>query len=136
VSTDYVFFDAGLRDRFVQFVAARQIACRAHLDEMDGLIVGLPDDLPDALAGAIEAEYESLMNEQMLSAESNEGWVTNRVAGVTVTRADGRACLIRLPAPIARTLLEHFTPGDVQALVSAIAQGIESPVDGPLCRKV
>jgi plasmid stabilization system protein ParE len=57
------------------------------------------------------------------------------VAGVTVTRADGSTCVVRLSAEVARPLLENFTPEQVQALVQAIAHSLDNPVDGPLCRR-
>ncbi len=136
MSTEYVFFDAALRDRFVGYARARQAECLVRPDPMEGFVVGVPDDLADALSAALEAEYESLMNEQMLLAESREDWGTRRVAGVPLTLADGRACVVRLPPEVARTLLEHLAPEDIHALVASIAHSIEHPDTEPLCKKV
>jgi hypothetical protein len=84
---------------------------------------------------AIEQDYETLMEEQLLRAESRPDWVSHQVAGVQITRADGSAAVVRLPATIARGLLENFSTDEIHALVTAIAHSLEHPVDGPLCKK-
>ena len=135
MDSEYMFFDEALRDRFMNFVAARGIASTVRKDEIAGFVVALPDGLDDALEEAIEAEYESIMDEQMLLAESDADLVSHAVAGVTVTLADGTTRSVRIPPPIARRLFEHFTPEEVHEIATAIAQSVENPIDGPLCRK-
>jgi hypothetical protein len=135
MADEYIFFDEGLRDRFVQFVTGRSIACRSRADAMEGLLVELPDGLDDDVSDAVEAQYQALMDEQVVLAESRADWATRRVAAVPVTRPDGSRCVIRLPAEIARPLLEHFTAEQVQALAQAIANGLDNPSDEPLCRR-
>jgi len=135
MATEYIFFDADLRERFVQAVAARALACQVREDAMEGFVVRIPDDPDDEVLEAIEADYEALMNEQMLRAEARPDWVSHQVAGVRFTRADGSAGTVRLPAAVARPLMERFTAEEAHALVSAIAHSLENPVDGPLCRK-
>ncbi len=135
MATEYIFFDADLRERFVQAVAARALACQVREDAMEGFVVRIPDDPADEVLEAIEAEYETLMNEQMLRAEARPDWVSHQVAGVRFTRADGSAGTVRLPAAVARPLMERFSAEEAHALVSAIAHSLENPVDGPLCRK-
>jgi hypothetical protein len=132
---EYMFFDEALRDRFVAFASERGIASTVRKDRMEGFVVELPDGLADELQDAVEAEYESIMDEQMLLAESDAELVSHHVAGVTVTLADGTTRAVRIPPPIARRLFEHFTPDEVHEIATAIAQSVESPVDGPLCRK-
>jgi len=132
---EYMFFDEALRDRFVAFASARGIASTVRQDEIAGFVVELPDGLDDELQEAVEAEYDSIMDEQMLLAESDAELVSHHVAGVTVTLADGTTRAVRIPPPIARRLFEHFTPGEVHEIATAIAQSVENPIDGPLCRK-
>ena len=135
MDSEYMFFDEALRDRFMRFAAAHGIAGTMRKDEIAGFVVELPDGLDDALQDAIEAEYESIMDEQMLLAESDAELVSHHVAGVTVTLADGTTRAIRIPPPIARRLFEHFTPEEVHEIATAIAQSVENPIDGPICRK-
>jgi hypothetical protein len=132
---EYLFFNAALRDRFVDFASARGIAGTTRPDPIAGCVVELPDGLAAEQLEAVEAEYESIMDEQMLLAEADEEWVSHHAAGITVTLADGTTRVVRIPPPMARRLLDHFTPGEIHEIASAIAQGIENPVDGPLCRK-
>jgi len=135
MATEYILFDTDLRDRFVQAVAARALTCQVREDAMEGFVVSIAGEPAAAVLGAIEADYEALMHEQMLRAEARQDWVSHQVAGVRFTRADGSAGTVRLPAAVARPLMEHFTAKEAHALVSAIAHSLENPVDGPLCHK-
>lgn len=135
MAVEYMFFDEALRDRFVAFAAARGIAGMVREDEIDGYVVALPDGMDDALEDAIETEYDAIMDEQMLRAESDAELVSHVAAGTTVTLADGSTRMIRIPPPIARRLFAHFTSGEIHEIVTAIAHSIENPVDGPICRK-
>ena len=132
---EYMFFDAALRDRFMAFASGHGIASTTRQDEIAGFVVVLPDGLADELQDAVDAEYESIMDEQMLLAESDAELVSHHAAGVTVTLADGTTRAIRMPPAIARRLLEHFTSDEVHEIATAIAQSVENPIDGPLCRK-
>lgn len=132
---DYMFFNEALRDRFVAFVTGHGISSTVREDVIDGFVVELPDALNDDLQDAVEAEYDSIMDAQMLLAESDTDLISHAVAGVTVTLADGTTRAIRIPPPIARRLFEHFTPEEVHEIATAIAESVENPIDGPLCRK-
>lgn len=132
---DYMFFNEALRDRFVAFVTGHGISSTVREDVIDGFVVELPDALNDDLQDTVEAEYDSIMDAQMLLAESDTDLISHVVAGVTVTLADGTTRAIRIPPPIARRLFEHFTPEEVHEIATAIAESVENPIDGPLCRK-
>jgi hypothetical protein len=133
---EYMFFDEALRDRFLAFASGHGIAGTMRADEIAGFVVTLPDELTDAQQDALEAEYEAIMDEQMLLAESNEELVSHHAAGTTVTLTDGTTRTIRIPPPIARRLFEHFTSGEIHEIATAIAHSVENPIDGPICRKL
>jgi hypothetical protein len=133
--TEYIFFDADLRDRFMQALSERALACQTRDDAMEGFVVSLAVEPGDSTLDAIEQDYEALMDEQMLRAESRPDWVSHHVAGVRITRSDGSACTVRLPAAMARSLLVNFSAEEVHELVTAIAHSLENPIDGPLCKK-
>jgi len=135
LGTSYIFFEADLRDRFVQVLAARALACRQHEDEIEGLVVDLDAEPDDEVLQALEAEYEALMQEQMLRAEDRPDWGSHQVVSLDITRSDGSAATVRLAPAVARPLMERFSAEEAHALVSAIAHSLENPVDGPLCRK-
>jgi hypothetical protein len=133
--TEYIFFDAELRDRFVQAVSAWNLVYQTRADTMEGFVVALPEEPDEATLDALEETYEALMDEQLLLAESRPDWVSHQVAGVQITRADGSACTVRLPATMARSLLASFSAEEVHELVTAIAHSLDNPVNGPLCKK-
>jgi hypothetical protein len=135
VATSYIFFEPDLRDRFVQVLVARALECHLHEDGIEGLVVELDEEPGEEVLEALEAEYEVLMQEQMLRAEQHADWGSHQVVSLQIERADGRLAEVRLPPALARPLLEHFSAEEARALVQAIAHSLEQPQDGPLCRK-
>lgn len=135
MATGYVFFEAELRDRFVQGLEARALQSDTRKDTMEGWVVELSAEPDDATLEALEADYEALMQEQMQRAETRPDWGSHQVASLNITRNDGSTAVVRLPPAVARPLMEHFTAEQAHALVTAIAHSLENPVDGPLCRK-
>ncbi len=131
---EFMLFDAGLKDRFVEFIRARGIEATAQEDVIAGWAVKMREEIADADLEAIETCYDDLMAEQEELAEQQEGWVERHLAGVDVTLADGRTRTVRLDAQTAARLLEHFPPEEVQAIVEAVARGLEGDSDAPLCK--
>lgn len=136
MSIEFIFFNEALSERFLQFASQRGVAGEVRHDEMDGYVVRLPEGMDEALEEAIEDEYDALMHEQMVLAESDESWGTRQVMGIEVSRADGSRSVVRIEGAIGRRLSEHFTPEEIHELVSAIARSLDNPVEGPLCKKV
>lgn len=132
---EYTFFNQDLCERFIRFAAEQGLDWRTRDDTMEGSVVELPDDMDEEQMSMLEETYEALMDEQMLLAGEEEGWVTHRVMGITINRADGSTQAVRLHGEVARRLAVHFTPEEIHELVQAIAQNIENPIPGPVCRK-
>ena len=135
MSNEYIFFDTDLRDRFVDYVAARGIPSALRPDAIEGFIVALADDLADEIEDAIENEYAMLMEEQRDLVEAAEGGNARALMAVAITLPDGQPGVVRIPASYARRLFAHFSTEEVQELVAVIAQGLANPLAGPLCRK-
>lgn len=135
MSVEYIFFDTELCDRFAQFLSSHGLVFQTSEDPMEGLVIELPADPGDDMLETIETQYQSLMDEQMVQAGTQPDLVTHQVAGVEIRRLDGSLCTVRLPASVARGLLEHFSPDEVHALVTAIANSLDQPVNAPLCCK-
>jgi hypothetical protein len=130
--SEYIFFDAGLRDRFLTFVAEHGIPGDSRPDAIDGFLVILPETLPDELAQVVEEQYERLMDEQQQLVESEDD-EDRTVMGIDVTLPDGRSCLVRLQPLFARRLCDHFSGEEIRALVAEIAASVLAPAKGPLC---
>lgn len=135
LANEYIFFDANLSDRFARFVAARGIPSQVRPDAIEGFVVALAEELDDELDQAIEAEYETLMAEQVDLVEAADGDKARALMAVAITLPDGQPGVVRIPARYARRLFAHFSIEEVHELVGAIAQGVANPVAGPLCRK-
>ncbi|MGE5466582.1 MAG: hypothetical protein ACM3Y9_04075 [Ignavibacteria bacterium] len=134
MATEYIFFDAALRDRFVAFAATHGIQSQVRSDPIADHVVVLPDHLDDEVADALEAEYEILMDEQMALTNASDDDDARDLMGVGVTLPDGTACTVRLPAALARRLFDAFSPEEIHEVVEAIAASVANPVDGPICR--
>ena len=130
---DYIFFDSDLADRCADFVRHQGRVATLRPDPIEGVVVGVPDLLPDDQEAAIEACYDELMLEQQQRIEADDD-DDRTVMGVQVTLADGSDRLIRLPAAYGRRLCEHFTGEEIRELMTAVAESVLDPIDGPLCR--
>jgi hypothetical protein len=133
MANEYIFFDEGLRDRFLQFAASHGLKGKVRVDGMEGYVVELPEDVGEDVEDALEAEYDNLMDEQQALVEDADDDGARDLAGVAVELPDGTPCVVRLPAPIARRLFEHFAPDEIHQLVAAVAASVANPTTDPLC---
>lgn len=131
---EYIFFDAGLRDRFAE--RAREIGVEYRLQDDDlGMVVAVPEDLPEEATEALEACYEQLMEEQSELVDQSEGGLKKHAAGVRLDLPGGSSRMVRLDPDMANRLLAAFSLDEVQELFAAVARSIESPDDIPLCKR-
>jgi len=128
---DYIFFAAALRDRFVAFAAQRDVPCLLRDDPM-GLVVEIPEDMPEVLADELEDFYAVLEREQeKMSLTDGE---LNRLAGFGFKLPDGQARLVPVAADMANRLLENFTLEEIQGLLNAVARYALEPPNEHLCK--
>lgn len=135
MSNDYIFFDEGLRDRFVAFAQNLGLPSGTACDAMGSHVVSLPDNLDDELEDKIESAYEDLMAEQRDLVDAGDDADARRVMGVNIERPDGTTQVVRVPGDYALRLMEHFTLDEIRELVTAIATEVLAPRDGPLCKR-
>lgn len=133
---EYILFDEGLRDRFLEIVAGQGIASEVRADQIEGFVVALPDDLADEVVDFLEDEYDALMEEQRCLIESQDGDKARTLMGVKITLPDGQQRMVPLPAIYARRLYEHFTIEEIQQCVAGIAESVLKPDAGSLCHNV
>ncbi|MBU1237640.1 MAG: hypothetical protein KJ634_03380 [Gammaproteobacteria bacterium] len=129
---DYIFFDEGLRDRFLAFVAEHGLEARTEADRIDGHLVIVPDQLTDDLQDTLDDEYDRLMDEQQEIVEA-EDEQDHTLMGVDITLPDGTPCTVRLPPELGRRLCENFSGEEIRALATAIAADAVNPASGPIC---
>lgn len=130
---EYIFFDPHLRDKFTH--RARELGVEYHLQDDDlGIVVAIPEDLPEEVTDSLEACYEQLMEEQSELVDQSEGGLKKHLAGVRLDLPGGRSCMVKLDPDMANRLLSCFSLDEVQELFAAVARSIESPDDEPLCK--
>jgi hypothetical protein len=133
---EYILFDEALRDRFIARAAAHGLACVVRPDRIAGYVIALPDELPEEVEAALEADYEVLMDEQQALVENAEEGGDRTLMAVDITLDDGRQISVCLPAAYARRLYENFEIDEIHALVTAIAREVLHPQDVPLCHRM
>lgn len=128
---EYIFFDAGLRDRFVKHAGELGVACELRDDTM-GLVVAVSEDLADDLADDLEARYDELQDEQSDLMSQLEGGL-GKLAGFNLVLPDGQTCMVPLQADMANRLLACFSLEEIQVLFDTVARSALDPKDSHLC---
>ncbi|MGA8863209.1 MAG: hypothetical protein WBM09_05480 [Gallionella sp.] len=127
---EYIFFDAGLRDRFVQYAGELGVACELRDDTM-GLIVAVPEDLHDDLVDNLESRYDELQDEQSELMSQSGG--LSKLAGFKLVLPDGQISTVPLQPEMANRLLACFSIEEIQALFDTVARSVLDPQDSHLC---
>jgi hypothetical protein len=130
--SEYIFFDATLRDRFMKAVAEHHIQATTRPDPLEGFLVILPEMLPDDIEDALEEEYQRLMDEQQQLVEAADD-EDHTLMGIDIALPDGAPCVVALPPEFARRLYEHFSHEELRTLVTQIAASVLDPQTGPIC---
>lgn len=128
---EYIFFDAGLRDKFVGHAKGLGVACELRDDNM-GLVVAVPEDLADDLEDKLEARYDELQDEQSDLMLQTEGGL-KKLAGFKLVLPDGQTCMVPLQPDVANRLLSCFSVEEIQALFDTVARSALDPKDSHLC---
>lgn len=129
---EYIFFDAGLRDRFVALANSMGVACVLQEDNM-GMIAAVPDDLDEGLMEALENHYEELQDEQSQMMSGADGGFKS-LAGFSVVLPDGTMTMVPLQPDLANRLLENFSIEEIQVMFSAVARVALEPGEQHLCK--
>lgn len=128
---EYIFFDAGLRDRFAEHARKLDVPCELRDDTM-GLVVAVPEDLADDLVDALEARYDQLQDEQSDLMSRMEGGL-GKLAGFKLVLPDGQTCMVPLQPDMANRLLSCFSFEEIQELFDTVARSVLDPKDRHLC---
>lgn len=127
---EYIFFDADLRDKFVNYARQHGVPCNTVEDNL-GLVVEVSEDIPEEMADKLEEFYEALEDEQT-SMSKSEGDL-KRLAGFRFTLPSGESRMLPLETDMANRLLVHFTLAEIQALFDSVARYTLEPNDEHLC---
>lgn len=128
---EYIFFDAALRDKFVNYAEQRSVPCSASEDEM-GMVVSVPEELPDEVADALEQYYDTLDTEQAELSQANGD--LKRLAGFRFNLPDGQSRLLPVDTGLANRLMATFSLAEIQELFEAVAHCTLHPNEDRLCK--
>lgn len=129
---EYIFFDAALRDQFVQYATDLGVTPSLRDDHM-GMVVEIPEDISEAQEDAIELRYDELEKQQAELLLGEDGGL-KRIAGFNYILPDGQQRMVPLQAEIASRLLAAFTMEEIQSLFSAVANSTLNPGEEHLCK--
>ena len=130
---EFVFFDARPRQRFVDFLAAHDVACELSVGD-DSLGVAIDEDIDDGLLATIEAFYDEMMALDQALFESDEEFAGHQAAGVVVNLSSGERVYARVDQHLLARVMGVLTPQELGELVNAIADAVENPDTRPLCK--
>jgi hypothetical protein len=127
---EYIFFDVSLRNKFVSYAMQHEVPCTAVDDNM-GMVVEIPEDIPEEMSDRMEEFYEALEDEQA-SLSKAEGEM-NSLAGFRFNLPTGESRMLPLPTAMANRLLVSFTLEELQELFETVARCTLDPNDEHLC---
>lgn len=128
---EYIFFETALRDKFVSRAQQLGVPCTSTEDHL-GMVVAIPEDIPDDTADTIEAYYETLEDEQ--EALSMDEGDLSRLAGFRFRLPDGSERMVPLQPDLANRLMAHFSFDEIQTLFAAVADCTLNQTEEHLCK--
>jgi hypothetical protein len=128
---EYIFFDATLRDRFVNYAKQHDVPCNA-IDDSMGMVVEVPEDIAEEMSDKLEEFYEALEDEQ--TSLSREEGDLNRLAGFGFKLPNGEARMLPLSTDMANRLMLHFKLEEIQELLNTVARYALEPANPHLCK--
>ncbi len=133
---EYIFFNRSPFDRFVAYVREQGVLPRPETND-DGWLVGIPEDLDDALAQRIEDYYDRMMD---LDRELVEGGAEDASsytgAGVTVNLSDGRVVYAQVDPLLLMKITECLDAGELSDFITAISDAVEHPDERTFCQRM
>ncbi len=140
-SMEYLFFDKALAERFVE-------GCRPHAENIRIVTEETPSDgdaysvvietlLVDEAAEGIEQLYDELFfGEQAAQVEGNSGeGALADACGVQVKLSTGEFTTVAIEPEIMNKILSVLTVDELQQFLAQVAEDIEFPKSGPICKR-
>ena len=132
---EYILFSEALRDRFTIWLAGNDIRYQTA-GEGDELLVLVDEDLDEEIQDRIDEYYDLLLDESARIADAEDDTPDAvHVVGIQFRRSDGRVGLVRITPELANRLHRCLDMSELQAFVQTVADAVEHPDDGPLCRR-
>lgn len=137
---EYTFFDLGLAESFAKKCQALGANANIHSDESPTgesvFEVALSDEMSDALTQQIEDIYsDMLFGEQAAQIEGGGEGAIADICGVQVKLQSGEYTTVAIHPTVMNKILSVLTIDELQKFLAQVAEDIENPKSGPICRR-
>lgn len=137
---EYTFFDANIASSFAKQCESMGFNVEQRAEESptgENLFeVLILDAMNDEQAEQIEEIYsDMLFGEQAAQIEGNDGEAIADVCGVQVQLVSGAFTTVAIHPKIMNKILSVLTIDELQKFLAQVAEDIENPKDGPICRR-
>jgi len=138
---EYLFFNESLAKRFAAFCldkgAHSEIVVEAGFTGDSSFSVQLADITDESIIEAVEDYYNELFfGEQAAEIEgNNEQGALADACGVQVQLMSGEFTTVAIHPEIMNKLLSVLSIDELQSFLSQVAEDIENPKAGPICRR-
>lgn len=139
---EYTFFNQNIAEKFIIFLDQQHIDSRLDQEEViSGDItytVILTSQITDPAVETIEQYYDELLfGEQAALIDGNsESGALADVCGIQIQLKDGDFTTVAIQPDIMNKLLEVLSVDEIQTFISQVAEDIEEPKSGPICRRM
>ncbi|MGC9386370.1 MAG: hypothetical protein ACP5D0_05455 [Hydrogenovibrio sp.] len=137
---EYTFFDEPIAQRFSEAVQLHglttSIECEEEGNGEMSYSVSIDGTLDDALAETLENLYsELLFGDQAAQIEGNEDGAMADACGVQIKLASGEYTTVAIHPTVMNKVLSVLTVDELQRCLAQVAEDIENPKSGPICRR-
>ena len=137
---EYTFFDEPIAQRFCEALQLHGVSASiASEEEGNGEVsycVSIDGSLEDALAETLESLYsELLFGDQAAQIEGNEDGALADACGVQIKLACGEYTTVAIHPVVMNKVLSVLTVDELQRCLAQVAEDIENPKSGPICRR-
>ncbi|WP_373019922.1 hypothetical protein [Thiomicrorhabdus sp.] len=138
---EYVFFDEPLAQKFADFCVSQSVKPSLIVEEMpsgeNSYSVQFKDDVDGDVIELIEEAYnEMFFGEQAAQIEGNDdGGALADACGVQVMLQSGEYTTVAIHPEIMNKILSVLSIDELQKFLSQVAEDIENPKSGPICRR-
>lgn len=137
---EYTFFDEPIAKRFREAVEGQGLTAQiAREEEGNGEVsfsVSIDGELSDAMAEELETLYSDLLfGDQAAQIEGNEEGAVADACGVQIKLASGEFTTVAIHPTIMNKILSVLSIDEVQKCLAQVAEDIENPKAGPICRR-
>lgn len=138
---EYVFFSEALADKFIAYCNEFGVGCEVVSEELHpgevSYTVQMKGQLDDETIEKIEDYYNDLFfGEQAAQIEGNdEMGALADACGVQVQLQSGEFTTVAIHPEIMNKILSVLTVDELQSFLSQVAEDIENPKSGPICRR-